>query len=249
MRARPSTAVIEQKREEAVRLEAEHAQAEATLEEQQSAACDDAAEARDAAAGSGAADGGAGRPGRAAARRRGGLPAHRPAARRSGAARAGDRAAACGGRGRAGTAHRARARSWRSAQQELTALRAEALALAQTIAAQAQALRQQLAEMETELKTARAALDQLREDRSGRSSEVAKLRSDLEHLEASCLAEVNVEAPVLRADAEIVRIADEELAAEEETCRDAATEDRADGPGEHDGARRVQGNGGAAQLP
>ena len=45
------------------------------------------------------------------------------------------------------------------------------------------------------------------------------MRSDLEHLEASCLAEVNAEAGELRADAEIVRIADEDLAIEEETCR------------------------------
>ena len=73
-------------------------------------------------------------------------------------------------------------------------MRAEALALAQTLAAQAQALRQQLATLETQLKTGRAALDELRENRASRSSEVAKLRSDLEHLEASCLAEVNVEA-------------------------------------------------------
>ena len=35
----------------------------------------------------------------------------------------------------------------------------------------------------------------------------------------SCLTEVNVEAAALRADAEIVRIADETLAVEEETCR------------------------------
>jgi chromosome segregation protein len=73
--------------------------------------------------------------------------------------------------------------------------------------------------LETDLKTARAALDQLRDDRSGRASQAAKLRSDLEHLEASCLAEVNTEAGELRADAEIVRIADEALAIEEETCR------------------------------
>ena len=87
------------------------------------------------------------------------------------------------------------------------------------MAAEAQSLRQQLATMETELKTARAALDQLREDRAERSSQVAKLRSDLEHLEASCLAETNTEASVLRADAEIVHLADEALVAEEETCR------------------------------
>jgi chromosome segregation protein len=58
-----------------------------------------------------------------------------------------------------------------------------------------------------------------RRSRQSRSSQVAKLRSDLEHLEASCLAEVNIEAQVLRADEQIVRIADEALAAEEETCR------------------------------
>ena len=103
-------------------------------------------------------------------------------------------------------------------QRELTEARAEALALAQTVAAQAQTLRHQLAEMETQLKTGRAALDQLREDRATRSSEVAKLRADLEHQEASCLNEVNVEAQVLREDTEIVRLVNEELTAEEETC-------------------------------
>jgi chromosome segregation protein len=45
------------------------------------------------------------------------------------------------------------------------------------------------------------------------------LHSDLEYLEASCLAEVNVEAQVLRADTELARLAGEELAAEEEICR------------------------------
>ena len=104
-------------------------------------------------------------------------------------------------------------------QQELTQIRAEALAQAQTVAAQAQALRHQLAELEAQLKAERIALDQLRDDRGTRSSELAKLHSDLEYLEASCLAEVNVEAQVLRDDAEIVRIAGDELAAEEETCR------------------------------
>jgi chromosome segregation protein len=102
---------------------------------------------------------------------------------------------------------------------ELTTARAEALAEAQSIAEQAQALRLQLAELEAQLKNERSAVDQLREDRAGHSTELAKLRSDLEHLEASCLAEVNVEAQVLRADAEIARLTGEELAAEEETCR------------------------------
>jgi chromosome segregation protein len=103
---------------------------------------------------------------------------------------------------------------------ELTAARAEALALAQTLVAQAQDLRQQLAAMETQLKTGRASLDLLREDRASRSSERSKLRSDVEHLEASCLAEVNIEAALLRADARIARLAGDELAAVEETCRE-----------------------------
>ncbi len=104
-------------------------------------------------------------------------------------------------------------------QRTLTEIRGEALAQAQTAAAQGQALRQQLTELEAQLKSERAALDQLRDTRAAKSSELAKLRSDLEYLEASCLAEVNVEAQVLRDDAEIARIAGEELAAEEETCR------------------------------
>ena len=104
-------------------------------------------------------------------------------------------------------------------QQELAAQRATATEQAQALAAEAQALRQQLAQLETDLKNARTALDQLREDRSTRSNEAAKLRSDLEHLEASCLNEVNAEAGVLRADETIAHLAGEELGAEEETCR------------------------------
>ena len=104
-------------------------------------------------------------------------------------------------------------------QAELTTARTESLAAAQSIAEQAQALRLQLAELETRLKSERAALDQLRDDRAEHSTVLAKLRSDLEHLEAGCLAEVNVEAQVLRADAEIARLAGEELTVEEEACR------------------------------
>jgi chromosome segregation protein len=104
-------------------------------------------------------------------------------------------------------------------EKDLAAERAEAQAQAQTLTAQAQALRVQLATMETELKGGRSALDLLREDRATRSSEVAKLGADLEHLEASCLAEVNLEAAALRADVLIERMTGEELTAEEEICR------------------------------
>jgi chromosome segregation protein len=62
-------------------------------------------------------------------------------------------------------------------------------------------------------------VDQLRDDRANRASEVAKLKSDLEYLEASCLAEVNVEASVLRDDQEIIHIEGDVLAAEDDACR------------------------------
>jgi chromosome segregation protein len=104
-------------------------------------------------------------------------------------------------------------------QKDLAEAKSAALALAQTIASQALTLRQQLASFEAELKTGRAGLDQLREDRAACSSMAAKLKSDLEHLEASCLTEVNAEATVLRADEAIERLLDEALALEEEACR------------------------------
>ena len=104
-------------------------------------------------------------------------------------------------------------------QEELTAVRAEAMGQAQALAAEAQELRHQLANLETQLKTGRAGLDQLRDDRANRASELAKLKSDLEHLEASCLAEVNVEAVVLREDKEIAHIEGEALVAQEDECR------------------------------
>ncbi len=104
-------------------------------------------------------------------------------------------------------------------QEELTAVRAEAVEQAQTLAAQSHTLRQQLAEIESKLKTGRASVDQLRDSRASKASAVAKLRSDLEHLEASCVTEINIEAAELRADTEIVRIGGEELASEEEACR------------------------------
>jgi len=209
---------IEQKREETARLEAENAQAEASLDELQAQLAllrqtreglqQEAAQVTAELAG-------------LEERRRGaetafqridrlhadlerrvlGIEQQRTAAEQEREQRIGDSAAVAG------------------RMEELAKVRADALALAHTLVGQSQELRHQLGAIETQLKTARAALDQLRDDRANRSSHVAKLQSDLEHLEASCLAEVNVEAQVLRADAAIERMADEALAAEEETCR------------------------------
>ena len=210
--------VIDQKREEAVRLETEHAAAEVGLEEQQNQLSSmrqnretlqqDAARLTAELAG-------------LEERRRGAEAAfqridrlHADLERRVMAIEQ-QRASAESEREQRITETAALAQR----EQELTSLKAEALAQAEAIAAQAHEVRHQLAEMETRLKAARAALDQLRDDRAARASQAAKLKSDLEHLEASCLTEVNVEAGELRADQEIVRISDEPLAIEEDTCR------------------------------
>ena len=102
---------------------------------------------------------------------------------------------------------------------ELAERRDKAAAEAQSLAELAQSLRQQLAALETQLKSARTSLDALREERAGRDSAMARLRSDIEHLEGSCLTEVNAPAEELRAVAAIARVEGEALAAEEEQCR------------------------------
>jgi chromosome segregation protein len=210
--------VIHEKRDEAVRLEAEHAQAESALDAQQAALVDmrqkreglqqEAAQLTAELAGF-------------EERRRGAEAAFQRIDRlyadleRRVLSIEQQRAAA-----EAEREQRMRESETLAArQQELAAVRAEALAQAQSQMAEAQNLRQQLANLEIELKNARAAIDKLRDDRANRASELAKLHSDLEYLEASCLAEVNVEAAVLRADAGIAHIEGELLAAEEETCR------------------------------
>jgi chromosome segregation protein len=211
-------AVIAEKREESARLEAEHATAEAALEEQQTrlAILRQSREKLQQEAAQVTAE-----LAKLEERRRGAEAAfqridrlHADLERRVMAIEQ-QRAAA-----EAEREQRIRESNELAARElELKAQREEAIAQAQNIATQAQSLRQQLATIETELKSGRAALDQLRENRGNLMSAVAKLRSDLEHLEASCLTEVNAEAALLRADAEIVRIAGDELATEEETCR------------------------------
>jgi chromosome segregation protein len=104
-------------------------------------------------------------------------------------------------------------------QAELETVRAEALETAQTARAEAAGLREKLAAAEAQLKTLRASTDGFREQRSGMASAAAKLKSDLEHLEASCLQELAVEAATLRAEEGIAYLEGDELATAEEEGR------------------------------
>jgi chromosome segregation protein len=106
-----------------------------------------------------------------------------------------------------------------SKQIELTAAREQAVAEARAASIEAATVREQLAAAEAQLKALRAGTDSFREKRSGLASQAAKLKSDLEYLEASCLNELNLEAGALRAEEGIVYLEGDELTAAEEESR------------------------------
>ncbi|WP_263357553.1 chromosome segregation protein SMC [Acidicapsa ligni] len=115
-------------------------------------------------------------------------------------------------------------------QLELKASRDQALEEARSAAAEAKALREQLATMEAQLKILRSSTDAFREKRSLFASQAAKLKSDLEHLEAGCLNELGVEAVALRAEEGIAHLEGDELVAEEEAGRELRQKLEAMGP-------------------
>ncbi len=102
---------------------------------------------------------------------------------------------------------------------ELTEMRAQAIAEGETLSSEASLLRATTAELDTRLRTLRHETEVLREQRATLSARAAKLTSDLEHLEAACVNDLSVEPLVLREDAAIARIEGEALAAEEEASR------------------------------
>ena len=115
-------------------------------------------------------------------------------------------------------------------QLELQAARDSAQEEARTAAAEAAALREQLTSSEQQLKALRTATDSFRENRSNLASLAAKLKSDLEHLEANCLNELNMEATALRAEEGIAYLEGNELAAAEEESREMRHKLEAMGP-------------------
>ena len=102
---------------------------------------------------------------------------------------------------------------------ELTETRSRLSGDASRLSAEATTLRASIAEKATLLRGLRHETDQLREQRGKLETRLAKLTSDIEHLEAQALQDLNTEAAALRADAAIQRIADVEAlaAAEGET--------------------------------
>ncbi len=106
-----------------------------------------------------------------------------------------------------------------SEHSSLAETRAEALAAGARLSEEAAALRAALAELDHKLRTLRHETEALREQRAGLTARAAKLASDIEHIEATCLNDLGVEAAVLREDASIVRIEGDALHAEEDEAR------------------------------
>jgi chromosome segregation protein len=90
-------------------------------------------------------------------------------------------------------------------------------------------------ELDAKLRTLRHATEALREERAGLTARAAKLASDIEHIEATCVNDLGAEAAVLRADEAIARIdcsndGGAALAAEEEAARELKHKLEAMGP-------------------
>jgi chromosome segregation protein len=82
------------------------------------------------------------------------------------------------------------------------------------------ALRADVATMEQDLKVLRAEIDAEREARGTCGSQAATLAAELRHTEETCVADLSLEAGVLRSDEALVRIEGEFLVEEDLACRE-----------------------------
>ena len=113
---------------------------------------------------------------------------------------------------------------------ELAELRAKAVAEGARLTAEAGELRTAMAELDAKLRVLRHETEALREERAGLTARAAKLASDIEHIEATCLNDLGAEAVSLREDAGIARIEGDELHAQEEESRTLKQKLEAMGP-------------------
>jgi chromosome segregation protein len=82
------------------------------------------------------------------------------------------------------------------------------------------ALRADVATMEQELKALRAEIDAEREARGTCGSQAATLAAELRHTEETCVADLSLEAGALRSDENLIRIEGEFLVEEDLACRE-----------------------------
>jgi chromosome segregation protein len=107
-----------------------------------------------------------------------------------------------------------------AAQHEAAAeARATAVAQGARLTEEAKALREVTAALDAKLRAARTEQEALREKRSTLTAREAKLSSDIEHLEATCLNDLAIPASDLREDQTIARIEGESLNEQEAEAR------------------------------
>jgi chromosome segregation protein len=102
---------------------------------------------------------------------------------------------------------------------ELSELRANAVAQGARLTEEARALRASMAEVDARLRILRHETEVLREQRATLTARSAKLSSDIEHIETTCLNDLGAESTTLREDHTIVRIEGDELHTQEEDSR------------------------------
>jgi len=115
-------------------------------------------------------------------------------------------------------------------RERLTEARRSALEEAAQSTEEARLLRQQLHELEQNLKTLRSEVDSFREARSTRTAHSAKLAVELEYMEAACVSDLGIEAPELRRQDDLPRLEGQELSEEDEACRGLKQKLEAMGP-------------------
>lgn len=101
----------------------------------------------------------------------------------------------------------------------LTAAKSTATLEAAGLTTEAGELRASLTELDAQLRTLRAETDRLREERAQFAAQVARLSSDIEHINATCLNDLGLEPASLREDASIDCIAGDALTAAEDESR------------------------------
>jgi chromosome segregation protein len=102
---------------------------------------------------------------------------------------------------------------------ELSELRATAVAEGAHLTGEAAELRIAMDELDQRLRTLRHETEALREQRAALTARAAKLASDIEHIDATCLNDLGTEATILREDQSIARIEGDALHTEEEESR------------------------------
>ncbi len=113
---------------------------------------------------------------------------------------------------------------------ELSELRESAVAEGARLSASAAELRTAMAVLDQRLRTLRHETEILREQRATLTARAAKLASDIEHIDATCLNDLGAEPASLRGDAAITRIEGDELHREEEEARTLKQKLEAMGP-------------------